>query len=81
MARAATALDIVKKQIQQEVSGAEVLTFAVDVKDTEAAAKVVQDTVDQFGRIDVVVANAGVTLPADGTRQYSQAYSVLNTED
>ncbi|KZV62613.1 NAD-P-binding protein [Peniophora sp. CONT] len=67
VARTASALDSVKKQIQATVDGAEVLTFTVDVKDTAAAAKVVQDTVDSFGRIDVVVANAGVTLPHDGT--------------
>ena len=62
VARGASNLDAVKKKIQQE-SNVEVLTFAQDVKDTQAAAKAVEDTVARFGRRDVVVANAG----ANGT--------------
>ncbi|VDC07856.1 unnamed protein product [Peniophora sp. CBMAI 1063] len=58
VARDASNLDSVKKTIQQE-SDLDILTFAQDVKDTEAAAKAVQETFDHFGRIDVVVANAG----------------------
>ncbi|VDB85665.1 unnamed protein product [Peniophora sp. CBMAI 1063] len=67
VARSASNLDAVKKQIQQEESGAEVLTFAVDVTDTQAAAKIVQDTVDHFGRLDIVIPNAGISIPPDGT--------------
>ena len=55
-------LDAVKKNIRQE-SDVEILTFANDVKDTQAAAKAVEDTIAHFGRLDVVVANAG----ANGT--------------
>ncbi|VDC03296.1 unnamed protein product [Peniophora sp. CBMAI 1063] len=67
VARTASKLDAVKAQIVSEETTAEIVTFAVDVKDTHAAAKAVQDTVERFGRIDVVVANAGVGLPHDGT--------------
>ncbi|KZV63751.1 NAD-P-binding protein [Peniophora sp. CONT] len=67
VARTASKLEAVTAQIVKEEPSAEVLTFALDVKDTQAAAKAVQDMVDRFGRIDVVVANAGVGLPHDGT--------------
>ncbi|KZV64874.1 NAD(P)-binding protein [Peniophora sp. CONT] len=66
VARSASNLDTLKKQIQKE-SDVDVLTFVVDVKDTQAAAKVVQDTVDHFGRIDIVIPNAGVATAPDGT--------------
>ncbi|VDC07158.1 unnamed protein product [Peniophora sp. CBMAI 1063] len=75
VARTASTLDSVRQKIQEEVPGAEVLTFAADVKDTDAAAKAVQDMVEKFGRIDVVVANAGTTLPADGTPVGERAIS------
>ena len=60
VARGAANLDKVKEKIQEKEPNAEVLTHAVDVKDTQAAAKIVQDTVDQFGKLDIVIANAGV---------------------
>ncbi|KZV70500.1 NAD-P-binding protein [Peniophora sp. CONT] len=66
IARSASNLDVVKKQIQEKEPDADILTFAIDVKDTQAASKAVQDTVDRFGRIDVVVANAGTASPFDG---------------
>ena len=37
------------------------ITLAGDVSDTAAAAKLVEETVAAFGRIDIVVNNAGVT--------------------
>jgi len=41
--------------------GAEVLAKAVDVTDREAVQGLVNDTVKQFGRVDVLVNNAGIT--------------------
>ena len=76
IARRASLLDAVKSNIQQETN-ADVLTFALDVKDTQAAAKAVQDTVKRFGRIDIVVANAGVSPSPDGTRRCA-SFVVLN---
>ena len=76
VARRASLLDAVKSNIQQETN-ADVLTFALDVKDTQAAAKAVQDTVKRFGRIDIVVANAGVSPSPDGTRRCA-SFVVLN---
>ena len=64
IARNASNLDAVKKKIQEE-SEVDIVTFAQDVKDTQAAAKAVEDTVAHFGRLDVVVANAGANgIPA-----------------
>ncbi|KZV64875.1 NAD-P-binding protein, partial [Peniophora sp. CONT] len=60
VARSASNLDALKKQIQKE-SDVEILTFVLDVKDTQAAAKAVQDTVDHFGKIDIVIPNAGIS--------------------
>ncbi|QZA08463.1 mycofactocin-coupled SDR family oxidoreductase [Mycolicibacter heraklionensis] len=43
-----------------EAQGRKVLARPVDVRDDEALRKLVNDGVEQFGRLDVVVANAGV---------------------
>ena len=43
-----------------EAHGRKVLARPVDVRDDEALRKLVDDGVEQFGRLDVVVANAGV---------------------
>ena len=70
IARSSSNLDSVRERIQQENPDVEILLFAQDVKDTDAAARAVQDIVDHLGRLDVVVANVGVSLPIDGTRGY-----------
>jgi SDR family mycofactocin-dependent oxidoreductase len=43
-----------------EATGRKVLAREVDIRDLEALQKVVADGVEQFGRLDIVVANAGV---------------------
>ena len=43
-----------------EATGRKVLAREVDIRDLAALQKVVADGVEQFGRLDVVVANAGV---------------------
>ncbi|MCV7274054.1 mycofactocin-coupled SDR family oxidoreductase [Mycolicibacter arupensis] len=43
-----------------EAQGRKVLARTVDVRDDEGLRKLVDDGVEQFGRLDVVVANAGV---------------------
>ena len=67
VARSASLLDGVEESIQKE-AGVDIITYALDVKDTQAAAKVIEETVDRYGRIDVVIANAGVHSPPGGTR-------------
>ncbi len=41
--------------------GAEVLSVVVDVRDGDAVRAFIQDTVNHFGRLDVLVNNAGIT--------------------
>lgn len=43
-----------------EATGRKVLARAVDIRDLEAQQQLVADAVEQFGRLDIVVANAGV---------------------
>jgi SDR family mycofactocin-dependent oxidoreductase len=43
-----------------EATGRKVLAREVDIRDLAALEKVVADGVEQFGRLDIVVANAGV---------------------
>ncbi len=43
-----------------EAEGRKALARAVDIRDDAAVRALVADTVEQFGRLDVVVANAGV---------------------
>jgi 3-oxoacyl-[acyl-carrier protein] reductase len=42
-------------------AGGKVLTFAVDVTDEAAVEKLIDDVVDQAGRLDILVNNAGIT--------------------
>lgn len=48
-----------------DVDGAATLPVAVDVTDADAMAALAERTLDQFGRIDLVMNNAGV-VPGDG---------------
>lgn len=43
-----------------EATGRKALSREVDIRDLDALQKVVADGVEQFGRLDIVVANAGV---------------------
>ncbi|MCV7356942.1 mycofactocin-coupled SDR family oxidoreductase [Mycolicibacterium fluoranthenivorans] len=57
---AATADDLAETVRGVEAAGRKVLARAVDVRDFDAQQQLVADGVEQFGRLDVVVANAGV---------------------
>lgn len=52
----------------ERFGAAEAWAMAVDVRDREAMAKAVDQVVDHFGRLDVVVANAGVAPGASTLR-------------
>src|ERR1044072_4961411 len=50
-----------KLKSQLESLGVRILSFQCDVGSTEAAAEMVKQVKDAFGRIDLLVNNAGVT--------------------
>ncbi len=58
-ARSAEAADELKKELED--SGVRVISVQCDVASTEAAAEFVKSVKDNFGRIDYLVNNAGIT--------------------
>jgi SDR family mycofactocin-dependent oxidoreductase len=56
----ATPEELAETVRQVEATGRKVLAREVDIRDLEALQKVVADGVEQFGRLDIVVANAGI---------------------
>ena len=53
--------------LANELGAEHVLPIAADVTDYQQLERVVQQTVDQFGQLDAVFANAGKGLNAAGT--------------
>jgi NADPH:quinone reductase-like Zn-dependent oxidoreductase len=51
--------------VLKELPGTEVVTFVADVKDPVSAEEAVKLTKSRFGRLDVLVANAGAASPGD----------------
>ncbi len=60
VARRRERLDDLAKRL--EADGTEVLTVEADVTDEAAARGAIEQTIQRFGRLDTVVANAGVML-------------------
>jgi SDR family mycofactocin-dependent oxidoreductase len=56
----ATSAELAETVQAVEATGRKVLAREVDIRDLAAVQQVVADGVEQFGRLDVVVANAGV---------------------
>jgi len=54
-----------------EAQGRRCLAVAADVRDTEQVANVAEQAMKEFGRIDAVVANAGIMTAADSTWETS----------
>ncbi|EUA06587.1 putative short-chain type dehydrogenase/reductase [Mycobacterium xenopi 4042] len=57
---AATVEDLAETVRAVEAEGRKVLARKVDIRDDEALRQLVADGVEQFGRLDILVANAGV---------------------
>jgi short-subunit dehydrogenase len=65
VARTQSSLDASKDAILRELPSAKVLTFPADVRDVKRAEEVVTATVAHFGRLDMLIANAGILRPMD----------------
>ncbi|KAI0269891.1 hypothetical protein BC834DRAFT_1014534 [Gloeopeniophorella convolvens] len=63
VSRTQETLDAAKSTILTELPGARVLTYAADVRDVGRAQGAVRAAVDAYGRLDVLVANAGTIRP------------------
>ena len=63
LARSEEALGEVKHAILEAVSSAEVLVIVADVRDTQSAECAVQALLARFGKLDILVANAGAISP------------------
>jgi NADP-dependent 3-hydroxy acid dehydrogenase YdfG len=69
VARKQETLDRSRDIILHEQPSAQILAFAADVRDVKKAEEAVAVTVAQFGRLDILVTNAGVIRP--GTERLS----------
>jgi len=65
VARSQAALDASRNAILREHPTAQILVFPADVRDVARAQEAVATTVAHFGRLDILVANAGTIRPAD----------------
>jgi NAD(P)-dependent dehydrogenase (short-subunit alcohol dehydrogenase family) len=58
----------------QELLGVETLAVAADVANPDAAIRVVEETISNFGRLDVLINNAGL-----GMRRISETFNTVTT--
>ncbi len=65
VARTQAALDASEDAILREHPSAQILTFPADVRNVKKAEEVVAATVARFGRLDILVANAGTLRRMD----------------
>lgn len=60
---ARSSLDETVALIKKSVPDAQISTFTADVKDADRSDEVVTQIVAQYGRLDILVANAGTANP------------------
>lgn len=59
---ARTSSQLEKAQSELEAKGSQILTVEADLRDQGQASKVVTKTIDRFGRIDILINNAGMMI-------------------
>jgi len=64
-----------------EAAGSRAVTLAADLRDERAAAALVQRTVDAFGRMDIVVNNAGLTRDGLAVRMSDEDWAAVIAVD
>ncbi|MFF2847653.1 mycofactocin-coupled SDR family oxidoreductase [Streptomyces sp. NPDC058001] len=70
----ATAEDLAETVRQVEAIGGRIVARDADVRDSEALAGAVADGLAEFGRLDIVLANAGISSPAPTLGMSDQAW-------
>lgn len=73
----ATAEDLTETVRQVEALGRRIVAAEADVRDLDALTKVVDDGVAQLGRLDIVIANAGISVPAPTLEMDEQTWSTM----
>ena len=73
----ATAEDLTETVRQVEAMGRRIVAAEADVRDLDALTKVVDDGVAQLGRLDIVIANAGISVPAPTLEMDEQTWSTM----
>ena len=69
-ARSEESVGPVAKEVEE--AGAQILALAADVSKATDVERLVRETVERFGRIDVLVNNAGVLGPRVGIEEYPE---------
>lgn len=65
-------LDKTAAAIHAAVPGAHILAIPADVRDPKATEALVQATLERFGRLDIVIANAGALSNATQSKWISR---------
>ncbi len=73
----ASAEDMAETVRQVEALGRRIVAADADVRDLGALTKVVDEGVGQFGRLDVVLANAGISTPAPTLEMDERTWSTM----
>jgi NAD(P)-dependent dehydrogenase (short-subunit alcohol dehydrogenase family) len=63
----ATPEDLTETVELVEATGRKILASVVDIRDVDGLQKAVDDGVAALGRLDIIVANAGISAPRPGT--------------
>src|SRR5689334_20334415 len=75
----ATTDDLAETKLLVEATGAKIVTGVADVADQAVLKRVLDDALDQFGRLDITIANAGVVRYRDDVDPIQTWNDIINT--
>jgi (+)-trans-carveol dehydrogenase len=73
----ATAQDLAETASLVKTAGADVLPAELDVRDLPGLRQLAEQTMDRFGRIDIVIANAAISSPARTLEMSEQTWQEM----